>query len=217
MHPLLMRRNRLAFVFALTGAVATLLQGCAAAVIGAGGVVAAASLEDRRSTGVQYEDQRIESRAANAIGDELRERAHVNVTSFNRSVLLTGETSDEAGRQQAGKIASLLPNVKNVTNEIQVGAVSTAGARGNDTSLTAKIRGRFLNVKEFNPLHVKVVSEAGVVYLMGIVTEKEADAAAEIARTTSGARKVVKVFEYCQITDDPCRPAPPPAPMKPPR
>ena len=203
-----MRRNRFALVLALSAA---LLQGCAAAVIGAGGVMAAASLEDRRSTGTQMDDEAIEVRASTRIIDRLKERAHVNVTSFNRSVLLTGEAWDDATRDEIGKVAAAVPNVRVVTNEIQVGGLSSAGSRANDTLLTAKVRGRLLNNPEFSPLHVKVLTEAGVVYLMGIVTEAEADAITELARTTGGVRKVVKVFEYCKDTDEQCRPATPPA------
>ena len=109
--------------------------------------------------------------------------------------------------QEAEKIAAAVPNVRAVTNEIQVGGLSSMTSRANDTALTARVKGRFLNAKDFSSLHVKVVTEAAVVYLLGLVTEAEAEAATEIARTTSGVRKVVKVFDYCQSTDELCRPA----------
>ncbi|HEU4440722.1 MAG TPA: BON domain-containing protein, partial [Burkholderiales bacterium] len=150
------------------------------------------------------------SRAATRIADRFPEQAHVNVTVFNRAVLLTGEAWDEATRDEIGRIAAAVPNVRTVTNEVQVSGLSSAGSRANDTTLTAKVRGRFLNVKEFSPLHIKVVTEAGVVYLLGLVTE--AEAATELARTTSGVRKVVKVFDYCKATDELCKPPPPPSP-----
>ena len=214
MHSLPMRRNRLALVLALSAA---LLQGCAAAVIG-GGVLAAASLEDRRSTGTQMDDEAIEVRASTRIIDRLKERAHVNVTAFNRGVLLTGEAWDEAARAELEKIVAAVPNVRQINNEVQVGTMSSMGARTNDTSITGKVRGRMLNAPGFNSTHVKVVTEAGVVYLMGLVTESEGEAAVELARTTSGVRKVVKVFEYCKDTDEQCRPAtPPPAKPRSPR
>lgn len=211
-----MRRNRYAALFALSAA---LLHGCAAAVIGAGGVMAAASLEDRRSTGTQIEDEGIEVRATNRVAERFKEQAHVNVTAFNRAVLITGEAWDEATRAEIEKVVAAVPNVRNVTNDLQVGGLSSAGSRTNDVSITGKVRARFLNAKGFNSLHVKVVTEVGVVYLMGLVTEAEGNAAAELARTTGGVRKVVKVFEYCKSTDEQCRPAPPPAPNtpKPPR
>ncbi len=210
-----MRRNRHAAVLALIAALG--LQGCPA-VIGVGGVAAFTALEDRRTTGTQIDDEGIEVRAVSRIGERFGERAHVNITAFNRSVLMTGEVWDEATRGAIEKLVLGVPNVRGVTNELQVSGLSSVTSRANDTSLTAKLRGRLLNAKEFNPIHVKVVTESGVVYLMGLVTESEGAAAVELARTTGGVRKVVKVFEYCKSTDEQCRPAPPPtARPKPPR
>jgi osmotically-inducible protein OsmY len=203
-----MRRDRYLAVLALIPALG--LQGCPA-VIGAGGVAAVSSLEDRRSTGTQLDDGAIESRAASRIGERIGERGHINVTAFNRSVLLTGEAWDEAARAEAERIVAEVPNVRRVTNEIQVAGASSMTSRTNDTALTAQVKGRFLNTNGLNALHVKVVTEAGVVYLLGLVTEAEAQIATEVARTTGGVRKVVKVFEYCKSTDERCRPAPPPA------
>lgn len=209
-----MRRNRYLAVPALISALC--LQGCPAIIAG-GGVAAVTSLEDRRSTGTQLDDGAIESRAGSRISERLGEKAHVNVTAFNRAVLLTGEVWDEATRAEVEKIVAAVPNIRSVTNEIQVAGLSSATSRANDTALTAKVKGRFVNVKGLNPLHVKVVTEAGVVYLLGLLTETEAETATELARTTGGVRKVVKVFEYCKSTDDPCKPAPPPPPAKSPR
>jgi osmotically-inducible protein OsmY len=201
-----MRRHRFALVLALSAA--ALSPGCIA-LIGAGGAAAYSSLEDRRTTGTQIEDQGIEVRAANRIAEALRERAHVNVTAYNRSLLLTGEAWDEATRAEAEKIAAAVPNVRSVTNEVQVGGLSSMTSRASDSSLTLKVRSRMLNSKEFNPLHIKVVTESGVVYLMGIVTEREAEAVTEVARTTSGVRKVVKLFDYCSPDDERCKPPKP--------
>jgi osmotically-inducible protein OsmY len=206
-----MRRNRYALVLALIAA--SLMSGCIA-LIGAGGAAAVSALEDRRTSGTQIEDQGIESRAQGRINERLGERAHVSVTVFNRSVLLTGEAWDETTRAEIEKIAAAVPNVRTVTNEVQVSSLSSGASRANDTALTAKVKGRLLNVKGLNPYHVKVVTEAGVVYLLGLVTELEADAAVDVARTTGGVRKVVKVFEYCKSTDELCRASPPP-PAKP--
>jgi osmotically-inducible protein OsmY len=218
-----MRRDRYlavpALIFVLAGA-ALGLQGCPVAIIGAGGIAAVSTLEDRRTTGTQMDDSAIESRAASRIGERFAERAHVNVTAFNRAVLLTGEAWDEAVRTEIEKLVAAIPNVRSVTNEIQVGGLSSTTARANDTALTARVKGRFLNSKEFSSLHVKVVTEAGVVYLLGLVTEAEAAVATELARTTSGVRKVVLVFDYCKSTDELCRPPPAPQPNdkpKPPR
>ena len=214
MPALPVRRHRYAALLALIPALA--LQGCPA-VIGVGGLAAVSSLEDRRSTGTQLDDRQIESRANERVAG-LGERAHVNVASFNRSVLLTGEAWDEATRAEVEKLVATVPNVRSITNEIQISGLSSLGSRANDTALTAKVKGRLLGVKDLNSQHVKVVTEAGVVYLLGLVTESEADAATEIARTTDGVRKVIRVFEYCTPSDELCRQAAPPADRpKPPR
>lgn len=207
-----MRRHRYLALLALIAA-ALALQGCPA-VIGAGGFAAMTSLEDRRTTGTQLDDSAIESRANTRIAERIGERAHVNVTAFNRQVLLTGEAWDQATRAEVEKIVSEVPNVRSITNELQVAGASSMGSRASDTTITAQIKGRFINVQGLNPVHVKVVTEAGVVYLLGLVTEAEADIATELARTTGGVRKVVKVFEYCKSSDEQCRPAQP-APEKP--
>lgn len=189
--------------------VAFLLQGCIEmAVVGAGAAVV--SVENRRTTGAQFEDESIELRAVNRIRERFADKAHINVTSYNRAVLLTGEAPDERIKAEAEKIVLGLPNVRGVTNEIQIEGTSSLGSRSNDGFITSKVKARFLDANRFNVLHVKVVTESGIVYLLGIVTEKEADAAVEIARTTGGVRKVIKIFEYCQPTDEICRPRPAP-------
>ena len=187
-------------------AAAWALQGCVPLVIGAGGAAAYSSLEDRRTTGIQIEDEAIETRASNRISDRFGSRVHVNVTSYNRVALLTGEVPDDAARAEVEKIVRAVPNVREVSNDIQVAGISSYPARANDAYLTTKVRGRLFDTKRVSPVHLKVVSEAGAVYLMGVVTEAEADEAVEIARNTGGVRKVVKVFEYCKATDELCRP-----------
>jgi osmotically-inducible protein OsmY len=173
-------------------------------VVGTG--VAVATVEDRRTTGTQLEDRGIELRAANRIDDRLGERVHVNVTSFNRYVLLTGEVPDEAARTEVETLTRGVPNVLGVSNDLQIAGKSSTTSRSNDTIITTKVKTRFIDAGKFSPFHVKVVTEAAVVYLFGIVTEQEAADAVEIARTTSGVRKVVKIFEYCKPTDAVCRP-----------
>ena len=197
---------------------AALLQGCAPVVmVGAGAAVVA--FEDRRTSGAQVEDTGIELRTGNRVDDRYGDKVHLNVTSYNRYVLLTGEVPDEAARLEIEKIARGVPNVLGVTNDLQVAGQSSMGARSNDTYLTSKVKTRFLDSGKFNAIHVKVVTEASVVYLLGVVTEQEATDAVELARTTSGVRKVVKMFEYCKPTDAICAPRPPskPAEQRPPR
>jgi osmotically-inducible protein OsmY len=188
---------------------ALVLQGCMEmALVGVGAAVIA--FEDRRTTGAQLEDRGIELRTGNRVDDRFGDRTHINVTSYNRYVLLTGEVPDEATRAEIEKLARGVPNVLGVTNDLQVAGKSSLGSRSNDSYLTSKVKTRFLDSGKFNAIHVKVVTEAGVVYLVGMVTEKEAEDAVEIARTTGGVRKVVKMFEYCKPEDEACRPRPRP-------
>lgn len=190
---------------------APLLQGCVEmAVVGAGAAMMAAN--DRRSVGAQTEDQEIELRSDSRINERFGDKVHVNITSYNRNVLLTGEAPDAATREQIEKLVREITNVRGVVNEIQIAALTPFSSRGNDSYITSKVKARFVdNSGAFSVNHVKVVTEAGVVYLLGLVTRKEADAAVEIARTTGEVRKVVRVFEYI---DAPPAPAAAPAPSK---
>lgn len=200
--------TRFLAAFAALGLVAQ-FAGCAAVVVGAGAAAGYSVYEDRRSTGTQIEDQRIESRATSAIDQKYGFRVHVNVTSYNRQVLITGEVPDAATRDEVEKLIASLPGVRTLANELIAGPLTSFPARTGDTVVTSNVKARFLGAKNFNPVHVKVVTEAGVVFLMGMVTEVEANAAAEIARTTDGVKKVVKVFEYCKSGESLCRPVPP--------
>jgi osmotically-inducible protein OsmY len=192
---------------ALTAVAALGVNGCAPVMIGAGGAAAYSSLEDRRTTGTQIDDESIEVRSSNRVSDRFGSTVHVNITSYNRQALITGEVPDEKARTEVEKIVRAVPSVRDVTNDLQVAGISSYVARGNDSYLTTKVRGQLLDTKRVSPVHVKVVTEASVVYLMGLVTEPEADEAVDIARNTGGVRKVVKVFEYCKPTDDACRPS----------
>jgi osmotically-inducible protein OsmY len=196
-------------------ACAALLGGCAAVVVGAGAAAGYSAYEDRRSTGTQLEDQRIENRASSAIDQIWGFKVHVNVTSYNRQVLITGEVPDATIRDEVEKLIATSPGVRTLANEVTIGQQTSLAARTGDSVVTSNIKARFLGAKNFNPVHVKVVTEAGVVYLMGMVTEVEANAAAEIARTTDGVKKVVKVFEYCKSGESICRPVAPASPEKP--
>lgn len=183
------------------------LQGCAPLLVGgavAGGAMVAV---DRRPPDVMATDERIEIQATNRIGNIFKDKGHINVTSYNRQVLLTGEAGTEALKQDAERAAFTTPEVRTVTNELVIAPPSELGARSNDTYITSLVKSRFVTAQKFNPLHVKVVTERGTVYLMGLVTRREADDATQIARTTSGVKRVVRVFEYVE-PPPPAKPAP---------
>lgn len=170
------------------------LAGCFGAVaVGAG--AGALVLSDRRMSETYVADEAIELRIASRIREQFGERVHVNATSYNRMVLLTGEVPDPAIKAEAEKIASAVPNVKSISNELAIAGPSSLGGRSNDTYLTSKVKARFVDANKFSANHVKVVTEAGVVFLLGLVTQTEANDAVEIARTTGGVQKVVRVFE----------------------
>ncbi|HET9651479.1 MAG TPA: BON domain-containing protein [Usitatibacter sp.] len=170
------------------------LQACfplAATGVVAGGLMAA----DRRTTGIYIEDENIEFKILARVKDQFP-GAHINATSFNRRVLVSGEAPSEAVRKQVEDAVRGIESVREVVNEMQVAGASSLASRGNDALITSNVKARMVNNRSFAPNHVKVVTEAGVVYLMGIVTPDEGEAAVEVARTTSGVSRVVKVFEY---------------------
>jgi osmotically-inducible protein OsmY len=172
-----------------------LLQGCFP-VVAAGAGAAAMVAIDRRQPEVVLGDQRIETVASTRLGERFKDQAHVNVTSFNYVVLITGEAPAEKMKGEIEQLVREIPQVKSVVNELQISAPSSFGSRSNDTYLTGRVKAGFVSVDKFSPNDVKVVTEGGVVYLMGLVTRKEADDATEAARSTGGVRKVVRVFEY---------------------
>ncbi len=179
-----------------------LVQGCFPVVatgVGAG----AAMVSDRRTSGTYVEDESIEWKVSNRISERLGNSVHVNVTSYNRNVLLTGEVPSDTVRGQLDGIVAGVEHVRGVINEVVVGPNSALTARGNDALITSNVKARFVDAGRFSAHNVKVVTEANVVFLMGIVTRTEADAAAEVARTSKGVRKVVRVFEY--ISDEDAR------------
>ena len=173
---------------------APILAGCfgAAAVgVGAGALL----LTDRRNSETYISDEGLEIRAANRITEKYGDKVHVNVISYNRMVLLTGEVPTEAIKADVEKLASGVPNVKSISNELAIAGPSSFGGRSNDSYITSKVKARFVDANKFAPNHVKVITEAGVVFLLGLVTQAEANAAVEITRTTGGVQKVVRVFE----------------------
>ena len=184
------------------------LQGCVPVVIGAGGAGApTARSRTGAPTGTQIDDEQHRgARLEPHLSDRFGSKVHVNVTSYNRAVLLTGEVPDEKTRAEVEKIVRAVPNVREVTNDLQISGISSFAARGNDSYLTLKVQAAPPRRQDPEPGDVKVVTEAGVVYLMGLVTPTEADEAVEIARTTGGVRKVVKMFEYCTDATSMCKP-----------
>jgi len=172
------------------------LTGCAEALIVGGVTVGVMMAIDRRQTEVMFNDQEIEFVASSKIDEALKGQGHVNVTSYNYTALLTGEVPTAQARADAEKAAGEVPRVKTVVNELQIAGTSSAGSRSNDAYITSKVKSNLLGNGKVKPTDVKVVTEAGVVYLLGLVTRDEADAATEVARSTSGVQKVVRVFEY---------------------
>lgn len=172
------------------------LGGCVPVVIGAGvatGVVVAA---DRRTSGTMLDDEVIEDRAVLNIKERFKGDFHVNVTSYNGIVLLTGEVPAEQAKVDVENLVRSNPKVRAVQDELLVGPVTDLGSRSNDTLITSKVKARFVEANKFQINYVKVVTERGVVYVMGIVTHDEGNAAGELASTTAGVQRVVKVFEY---------------------
>lgn len=183
---------------ALVGALASTLPmtGCVPLIFGAAVGGGALVIADRRSAGSQVDDETIELKVANAARTRYGDKLHLNVTSFNGIVLLTGEAPDENARADIGNLARTTERVRAIQNELVIAPTSSLGDRSNDTLITSKVKARFVEANEFAANHVKVVTERSVVYLMGIVSRQEADAAARLAAQTSGVARVVRVFEY---------------------
>ncbi|HSR62210.1 MAG TPA: BON domain-containing protein [Gammaproteobacteria bacterium] len=173
------------------------LHGCAAAVVGTGATGVAVA-HDRRTTGTVIEDQAIELKAIQAFysDQQINAEAHINVTSYNTVVLVTGEAPTEELRDRIISIVRDIPKVSHVYNEITIAAPSSFVSRSSDSLITSKVKTRLLTLKDFDGTRVKVVTEKGVVYLMGLVTREEGDRATETARKAGGVQKVVKLFQY---------------------
>lgn len=176
-----------------------LLQGCAAVVVG-GAAGTAKAAGDRRTLSSQWDDQAIELKAADLLADnkQLNEASKISVYSNNGRVLLVGQTPSDAYKQEAGKIVGRIEGVRHVYNELRLGKPVSIGVRSNDSWITSKVRADMLGTKDFDSTKVKVVTENGEVFLIGLVTRKEGDQAVEIARHVSGVKRVIKAFEYAQ-------------------
>jgi osmotically-inducible protein OsmY len=198
LSPLPARRGRPLLRTALVGALAigTLasMQGCIA-LLGAGAVAGGLSLNDRRTGGAQIEDQSIELKSGARIRESIGDKGHVNVTSYNRIVLISGEVPSDADKAAVDKAVAGIEGVGSVVNELEVGANSSLSTRSSDTVITTRVKSGLVDAKDVQASAIKVVTERGNVYLMGRVTEREAVRASEIARAQPSVLKVVRVFE----------------------
>jgi osmotically-inducible protein OsmY len=191
-----MQLMRAAFAAAALAALTAALCGCVPLVVAGGVAVGASVATDRRTTGAQVDDEMIEDKTVLTLHERFKGDFHVNVTSYNGVVLLTGEVPAESARADVEQIVRSTPKVRAVQDELVVGPVTDLASRSNDTVITSKVKARFVEANKFQINYVKVVTERGVVYLMGVVRRDEGDAAGEIASTTAGVQRVVKVFEY---------------------
>lgn len=208
---------RLTALLAALAAVTT-LSACAPLLLGGAIVGSSMVVTDRRTSGTQVDDQAIELKGVKRINEILGDRGNVSITSYNRIVLLTGTVLAEPDKGAVERVAAGIENVRSVVNEVAIGPAASFGNRSNDTLLTSKVKASFVDAKDVQVNAYKVVTERSIVYLMGRVTEREANRAADIARGVSGVQKVVKVFEIvteAELADLQPKPAPLPAANKP--
>lgn len=206
--------KRLTLAIVTAGLLGTSLTGCFPLVVGgvAGGAMVAT---DRRTSGAQLEDEGIELRATSRIRSNVGERVHVNLTSYNRQVLLTGEVPNAQDKQLVEQIVSRVENVTSVVNELAVMGNSTLTQRSSDALVTGRVKAMLVDARDLSSNAFKVVTERGTTYLMGRVTQREADRATEVVRSTPGVQKVIRIFEI--ISEEelarmlPSKPATPPA------
>ncbi|MDQ0573731.1 osmotically-inducible protein OsmY [Variovorax paradoxus] len=188
--------QRLAIAFASGAVLVAGLSGCVPLVVGGAAAMGVGMVAtDRRSSGAQLDDQGIELRAAARVREIANDNMYVSVTSYNRQVLLTGAVGSEADRRRVEDAVQRVDNVRSVVNELTVGQSSTFQERSNDVFISGKVKASLLDAKDIFANSFKVVTERGVVYLMGIATRRETDRATEIARGISGVQKVVRVVE----------------------
>jgi osmotically-inducible protein OsmY len=179
------------------------LASCAAPLMFGGVLGGAMVASDRRSAGIQLEDETIEQRSATAIRENFGSKEHINITSYNRQVLITGEVSNDTVRRQVESLIGRVENVRAVVNELAIGPASSTGDRASDALLVAKVKASMVDTEDVFANVYKVVGERGTVYLMGRVTQREAKRATDVVRGVSGVKRVVRVFEY--ITEDELR------------
>lgn len=175
-------------------AAASLMSACAPLILGSAMVGGALVAVDRRTAGTQLEDEAIELKAG-ARAREVSPAGHINVTSYNRMLLVTGEVPNDVDRKAVEQVVGRIENVRSVVNELAVAGNSALGVRSSDSLISGKVKASFIDAKDLQAQAIKVTTERGVVYLMGMVTEREAARASDVARTISGVQKVVRVFE----------------------
>jgi osmotically-inducible protein OsmY len=190
------------------------LTACAPLVVGGAAATSALVASDRRTAGAQLEDKRIELKASGSIQKTLGDKVHVSVTSFNRRVLLTGEVPTQKQKEDAEKIVRQIENIGLIHNDLAIAGPSSLMQRSSDALLSAGVKTRMITTRGLDPNAISITSERGSVYLMGIVTKREAELATEAARSFSGVQRVVQVFEL--ISEEQLRQMnPPPAPAQP--
>jgi osmotically-inducible protein OsmY len=190
-------------------ALLTSLSGCVGMVVG-GAVMGAVATADRRTLGAQTEDKAITVKAELKVPKIAGPDAHVNIASFNRKVLLTGEVRDEAAKATVEREVRTIEGVQSVANELEISGPSSYTSRSSDALITTKVKASLVDMKTISAASFKVVTERGIVYMMGRVTEREGQVAADVTRGVSGVQKVVKIFEY--MTEDELRAMEPPKP-----
>jgi osmotically-inducible protein OsmY len=193
----------------LCAALLTSLSGCVEMMVG-GAVMGAVATADRRTLGAQTEDKTITVKAELRVPKIAGSDAHVNIASFNRKVLLTGEVKDEAAKATVEREVRTIEGVQSVANELEVAGPASYTSRSSDALITTKVKASLVDMKTISATSFKVVTERGTVYLMGRVTQREGQVAADVARGVSGVQKVVKIMEY--LTEDELRALQPPKP-----
>jgi len=192
-----MKLSALVYRLCLLVAITNILEGCAPAVV-AGGATGAAVVHDSRTAGTVIEDQAIESKAWKSFlsDKEINDNAHINVTSYNTIVLVTGEAPHEELKERIINIVRNIQKVSHVYDEITIAAPSSYVSRSSDSVITSKVKTKLLAMENFDGTRVKVVTEKGFVYLMGLLSHEESDRATDVARKVGGVQKVVKLFQY---------------------
>ncbi len=215
--------SRLLTICLATATLAGALAGCAPLLIGGAAVGTMMMATDRRTSGAQIDDETIELRAAARLREAFGDQAHINITSYNRQVLLSGEVPSDAAKQQAEQIVSRVDSVRSVVNELARMTPTSLAQRSGDVLITGKVRASFVDASDLQATVFKVVTERGTVYLMGRVTQRESDRATQITRQIGGVQRVVRMFEvvtaedlrqggFTPATVAPVVPAPPPVP-----